>query len=409
MPPFRRRAALAGLAATLTAPRLAIAQNGEVKFGALFPFSGTLALLGDESFRGLELAVEERNAAGGVLGRQIRLAKGDAVNADQATAEVRRLIGTERVPAVFGTYASPLSFAATQVSELQGVPYFEMGAIADPITERGFRYVFRTCPRSSDFALVTVTAVPDVLAPLYGVEPPALKIAILFEDALYGQTLSGFQEQQIRNRGLNLVEKIGYSPRSVDLASVMQRLRAAGADIVLHTGYQNDIVLFFRAMQEVHWKPRMVIGSGAGYSLVDTARAVGPAFDGVMNVDFTQFAVNERFAPGVSAFVEMYKRHYGAEPRSGHSLANYFGARVYLDAVQRAGSTDKDRIRTAVMATDIAEGTTATGWGARFDERGQNTRAKPFLLQWQGGRQVTVFPVEAAVASLRGQMGETSG
>ena len=402
---IRRRPLLGGLAAAAAAPRIAAAQGGEIKFGALYPFSGGLALLGDESFRGLEVAVEERNAAGGVLGRQIRLAKGDAVDQNQAIGEVRRLMSVERVAAVFGTYASPLAFAATQVTELQGVPYFEMGAISDPITERGFRYVFRTCPRSSDFGAATVGGVVEALAPAYGVDPKTLRIAILHEDALYGQTVSGFQEAQIRQRGLNQVEKLAYSARSVDLSSVIQRLRGVNADIVLHTGYQNDIVLFFRGMQEANWKPRMVIGSGAGYSLTDTARAVGPAFDGVMNVDFTQFAVNEQYAPGVGAFVELYKRRYGSDPRSGHSLANYFGARVYLDAVQRAGGTDKDRIRTAVMATDIAEGTTPTGWGVRFDERGQTTRVRPFLLQWQGGRQVTVYPAQAAVAQLRPQMG----
>ena len=402
---IRRRPLLGGIAAAAVAPRIAAAQGGEIKFGALYPFSGGLALLGDESFRGLEVAVEERNAAGGVLGRQIRLAKGDAVDQNQAIGEVRRLMSVERVTAVFGTYASPLAFAATQVTELQGVPYFEMGAISDPITERGFRYVFRTCPRSSDFGAATVGGIVDALAPAYGVDPKTLKIAILHEDALYGQTVSGFQEAQIRQRGLNQVEKLAYSARSVDLSSVIQRLRGVNADIVLHTGYQNDIVLFFRGMQEANWKPRMVIGSGAGYSLTDTARAVGPAFNGVMNVDFTQFAVNEQYAPGVSAFVELYKRRYGSDPRSGHSLANYFGARVYLDAVQRAGSTDKDRIRTAVLATDVAEGTTPTGWGVRFDERGQNTRVRPFLLQWQDGRQVTVFPAQAAVAQLRPQMG----
>lgn len=406
---IRRRPLLAGLAATAAPARLAMAQGQDLRFGALFPFSGSLALLGDESFRGLEVAVEERNAAGGVLGRQVRLIKADAVDQAQAIAEVRRLTTAERVAAVFGTYASTLSFAATQVSELQGVPYFEMGAISDPITERGFRYVFRTCPRSSDFGTATVAAVPDALAPIYDVDPTTLRIAVLHEDALYGQTVSGFQERQIRARGLNLVEKLGYSSRSADLASAIQRLRGANADIVLHTGYQNDIVVFFRGMQEANWKPRMVIGSGAGYSLSETARAVGPAFNGVMNVDFTQFAVNERFAPGVSAFVDLYKRRYGSDPRSGHSLASYFGAGVFLDAVQRAGGTDKDRIRAAVLATDIAEGTTATGWGVRFDERGQNTRARPFLLQWQDGNQVTVFPQEAAVASLRGQMGTTSG
>ena len=148
MQQIRRRPLLAGLAAMAAAPRIGLAQAAELRFGALFPFSGALALLGDESFRGLEVAVEERNAAGGVLGRQIRLAKGDAVDQAQAIAEVRRLMGAERVAAVFGTYASTLSFAATQVSELQGIPYFELGAISDPITIRGFQ--FASCmPRNS--------------------------------------------------------------------------------------------------------------------------------------------------------------------------------------------------------------------------------------------------------------------
>jgi hypothetical protein len=126
--------------------------------------------------------------------------------------------------------------------------------------------------------------------------------------------------------------------------------------VVLHTGYQNDIVVFYRAMREANWRPRMVIGSGAGYSGVDTMRAVGPDFDGTMNVDFTQFEVNERMAPGVKQFVEAYRRRYGSEPRSGHSLANYCGARICLDAVQRAGGLEADRVRAAMLATDLPDG-----------------------------------------------------
>ncbi len=406
MTAIKRRTVLGGVAAGLSTPLYrAHAQGGELKLGALYPFSGGLALLGDESFRGLEVATDERNAAGGVLGRRIALAKGDAVDQNQAIGEVRRLMSVERVAAVFGTYASPLSFAATQVTELQGVPYFELGAISDPITERGFKYVFRTCPRSSDMGRTIVRAVPDALAPLYKVDPKSLKIAILHEDALYGQTVSGFQEAEMKKLGLQLVEKLSYSAKSVDLSSVIQRLRGVAADVVLHTGYQNDIVLFFRGMQEASWRPRMVIGSGGGYSLTDTAKAIGPSFEGVMNVDFTQVAVNPAYAPGVTEFAEAYRKKYGVDVRSGHSLANYFGARVFFDAIQRAGSTDKDKIRAAVLATDIPEGTTPTGWGVKFDETGQNVRVRLFLLQWQGGRQVTVYPQQAAVAELRGQMG----
>ena len=411
-PPLSRRFVLAGSIGLAAGVRGAAGQGGaapaaggEVRLGALYPLSGSLSLLGDESFRGLEIAVEERNAAGGLLSRPVRLLKGDATDQNQAVGEARRLLGAERAAGLFGTFSSALSFAATQVAEMQRVPYFELGAIGDPITERGFRSLFRTCPRASDFAREAVNAVPEALAPSWGVPAAAIKVAVLHEDGLYGQSVSGSQEAQLVARGLRLVEKLGYAARGAELAAAVQRLKGAGADVVLHTGYQNDIIVFYRAMREANWRPRMVIGSGAGYSGVDTMRAVGPDFDGTMNVDFTQFEVNERMAPGVKQFAEAYRRRYGSEPRSGHSLANYCGARICLDAVQRAGGVDTDRVRAAMLATDLPDGATPTGWGARFDERGQNTRARPFVLQWQNGKQVTVFPLEAAVAKPRAQFG----
>ena len=403
MPQTTRRTLLA-LPAALAAPA-ALAQANETRLGALFPLSGNLALLGDESFRGLELAAEERNAAGGLLGRPIRLVKADATDASQAVAEARRLMGAEKVGAIFGSYGSQLALPASQVVELQGMTYLELGAISDALTERGFRGLFRTCPRASDFGRLSVAAVTEVLAPLWQGEPAGIGIALLHEEGLYGQTVAGFQEAELKAHNLRQVEKLAYAPRAADLGAMVQRLRGAGAQLVLHTGFQNDILLFFRAMQEARWLPRMVVGAGAGYSLAETARNIGPAFDGTLNVDFPQFEVNERAAPGARRFVEDYRRRYGSEPRSGHSLAAYVGARACLEAMQRAGGLDRDRLRPALLATDIAEGATANGWGLRFDEKGQNTRAQPALLQWQRGRLLTVGPQGAAVAPVKGRLG----
>jgi branched-chain amino acid transport system substrate-binding protein len=193
--------------------------------------------------------------------------------------------------------------------------------------------------------------------------------------------------------------------RGVEWAPVIQRMQGIGADVLLHAGYQNDILLLYRGLQEAGWKPRMVIGAGAGYSLTDTAHAVGPDFEGTLNVDVPQFEVNDRLAPGAKPFIELYRKRYGSDPRSGHSLSNFVGARVAFDAIQRAAATDKDRIRAALLATDVAEGGTANGWGIRFDEKGQNQRARPLLLQWQGGRQMAVAPSDAAVAPLKSRMG----
>lgn len=402
---IRRRPLLWGLLGAAAAPAVARAQGQELRLGALFPFSGTLALIGDESFRGLEIAVEERNAAGGVAGRPLRLVRADAVDQAQAAAQARRLMAQERVGAVFGTAASALSVAATQVTELQGVPYFELGATADAITERGFRHVFRTGPRSADFGALSANAIEAALAPALDAAPRALRLAILHDEGLDGEMLAAAQEAELRARGLQLTEKLSYAAQSADLAAVIQRLRAANADIVLHAGFQNDIALFFRGLDEAGWRPRMVIGAGAGYAMADTARSIGPAFDGALSVDVPPFAVSERFAPGAAAFHEAYKRRYGAEPRSGHSLANHAGAAICLEAMHRAGGAEKDRLRAAMLATDVAERGTSAGWGARFDEKGQNTRAQPVLAQWQQGRLVAVFPQPAAVAPLRARMG----
>jgi branched-chain amino acid transport system substrate-binding protein len=380
----------------------------DLRLGALYPFSGGLALLGDESFRGFELAVEQRNAAGGLLGQKIAIIKGDAVDANQAVGTARRLTSVDRVQAIFGSYASSISFAATQVSELAGVPYFELGAISDPITERGFKYVFRSNPTSKSFANRTLDVINEIIAPGLNVKPQDLRIAIVHEDALYGTTVAKFQVEAAKAAGLNVVEVLPYSAKAVDLSSLILRLKGANVDVVLQTSYQNDTVLFFRQMQEADFKPKAIIGAGGGYSMQDTVNAVGADnMHGVFNIDFTQYLTNEAGAPGLSAFVQAYEKKYGMPPRSGHSLANFAGALMFFEAIQSAGSMDPEKIRAAVLALEKPLGSSATGWGAKFDQNGQNTLGVPSLMQWLDGKLTTVFPPEAAVAKpVVGQVGK---
>lgn len=370
----------------------------DIKMGALYPFSGALAQLGDESFRGLELAVEERNAKGGVLGEQIRLVKADAVDANQAVGEARRLTSVEDVAVVFGTFSSALSYAGSQVTELAGVPFFELGAISDSITDRGYKNVYRSNSTAKNFAYAMVDTVSDVIAPELGVDPKSLNLAIIHEDGLYGKTVAEFQSERAKELGLNVVETLPYSAKAVDLSALILRLRGAKVDVVLQTSYQNDTILFFRQAKSAGFKPKAMIGAGGGYSLADTAKALGKDIEGAFNIDFPQFLTNEKGAPGLGAFVEAYKERYGMEPRSGHSLVNYVGAHAFLDIIEDAGSTDGDKVREAVMAYKRPVGSTATGWGFDFAENGQNQAVTTTLMQWQDGKLVTVWPEAAAVA-----------
>lgn len=372
-----------------------------VKIGALYPFSGALALLGDESFRGVEIAVEERNAAGGLKGKKIEIVKGDAVDPSQAVGEARRLTSVEKAPAIFGTYSSSLSLAATQVTELASIPYFELGAVSDPITERGYKYVFRTNPTAKDFGVKTVDAVLDQIGPALKIDGKTLKVAIIHEDSLYGQTVAGFQTARAKEKGVNVVETLPYSAKSVDLTPLVLRLKSANVDVVLQTSYQNDTVLFFRQMKEQGFKPKAVIGAGGGYSLADTMKAVGQDnIEGALDVDFTQYRSNPAGAPGLDEFVKRYQAKYGTPPRSGHSLANYMGSKVIFDAMEKAKDLSGPAIREEVLKVDIKPGATATGWGVKFDAKGQNERAEPYLMQWRKGELVTVAPEAAAVEKL---------
>lgn len=389
--------AINGLAAlTLSA---SLTAHADVQIGALYPLSGSLALLGDESYRGVELAVAERNAAGGLKGEPIKLVKADAVDAAQAVSAARRLTSSDNVSAVFGSYSSALSFAATQVTELAGVPYFELGAVADNITDRGLQNVYRSNPTARNFAEGTITAITHLVAPQLKVDAKSLKIAIIHEDALYGTTIANFQKELAAKEGLQVVEVLPYSAKAVDLSSLILRLKGAGADVVLQTSYQNDTTLFFRQIREAGFAPKAIIGAGGGYSMQDTAKVVGAQnIEGVLDVDFPQFQTNEAGAPGIAAFAEAYRARYGSEPRSGHSLINYVGAKVFLDAMANAKSFDADDIREAVKAIDIPVGQTAANIGAKFAANGQNERAQTTIMQWQQGVLKTVYPAAAAVA-----------
>jgi len=335
--------------------------QAQVKVGALYPFSGGLALLGDESFRGLELAVEERNAAGGLKGQKIEIVKGDAVDPNQAVGEARRLTSVDN-----------------------------------------YKYVFRSNPTAKDFANKMVDSVLDILGPALGADGKSLKVAIIHEDSLYGQTVAGFQTARAKEKGVNVVDTLPYSAKSVDLTPLILRLKSAGVDVVLQTSYQNDTVLFFRQMKEQGLKLKAIVGAGGGYSLADTMKAIGAEnMEGALDVDFTQYKTNPAGAPGINEFVAKYKAKYGTEPRSGHSLANYMGANVFFDVMTKSKNLTGDAIREEIAKVDIPQGKTPTGWGVKFNAKGQNERASPYFMQWQKGELVTVHPPEAAVAKMK--------
>jgi branched-chain amino acid transport system substrate-binding protein len=372
--------------------------GGQLRIGALYPFSGSLALLGEESFRGAEIARRQRNQDGGVAGNQIDYVRADVPDPNVARTEAERLLSQERLQVVIGTYSSALAMTASEVAARRGATYFELGAVTDPFTERGYETIYRTNPPAREFAVQQIRFIEEFLAPELGKEPSEFRLAIAHEDSDYGTSVAENVQNEAKPAEISLVSVEPYDAEASDLTPVILRLKDSNPDVVIAVSYAQDAILLSRQAQQQDLGAPL-FGTGGGHSLQSFIEGVGEAGEGVFNVDFTQYKINTEFTPGLQRFVESYRQAYDEDPRSGHSLGNFTGANVLFDILEKTeGSLVAEDIGRAVDEYEVKQGTTATGWGVKFNENGQNTLAQPYVAQWRDGELVTVFPKDAAVA-----------
>jgi branched-chain amino acid transport system substrate-binding protein len=378
----------------------------KVKIGALFPFSGPLALLGQESFNGATVAADIINEKGGLWGKQIEWVKGDGVDPKKAMTECERLISVEGIKLIFGTYSSSRSYAASEVAERNKVIYWEQGAIADPITERGFKYLFRTCPRAGQFGIMAVEFAKEVVAPKLGVDPKQMKVAIMFEDSLYGTTVGSSAAQHALKLGMKVVVTDSYSHKTVDLSPVVMRFKAQGPDVIIATSYLEDGLLFWRQAKEANLNVKAFIGTGACHGMPDWAKTFGDEANYIFNIDpavgINPGALNPKTKAVLKEFQDKFNKKFGHLPAT-HASLGFVGAQVLFEEVlPKAGKVDPEAIRKAALTVDIPKGGTIFGFGVKFappahPAAGQNLLAHPALMQWLEQQMSVVYPVEFGV------------
>ncbi len=402
-----RRKALAATAALAASAMLASCAGaggegdgeGPIRLAALYPTSGSLALLGEESWRGARIAVDELNAAGGIDGREIELVQADVPDVNAATSEARRLLDAEGLDLAVGTYSSALALAGSEVYARGGGTYIELGAVSLEFNERGYENVLRTNPNAGDMSEAQLDVIVNWVAPELGVELGELDVLLVHEDSSYGSSLARSFEENAEAEGITNVSASPYSAESTDLSSTVLGIRQAEPDVVVAVSYAADAILLGRQMEENNVVVPAFIGSGGGHTLTGFGETLGAAADHVFNVDFPQYSVNTENTPGLEEFLALYDETYDAFPASGHSLANYAGMQIVFEILRSTGGdTSSEAVMEAARAVDIPEGQLATGWGAQFDETGQNQRASDYVTQWLNGEQQTVWPESVATA-----------
>jgi branched-chain amino acid transport system substrate-binding protein len=390
------RRQLGGLAAGafITAGIGRASAQGVIKIGAVNPYSGAMAQYGDEVTRCFELGAEWVNAKGGVLGRQVQVVRGNATSAQEGIGAVEQLAGREKVDILVGTYVSAISNAASESALNYEKLYWETNALSRDLTDRGLPNYARCGPSSNEFALRSAEGALQIVVKQLGKAPKDLKVWLEHEDSSYGTSVMKEQERLFKAAGIQV--GIGaHSARAIDVTDSILRAKNAAPDLWISTGYVSDTNLLLRAARDQGFKPSAMILVGVGDTR-ETLEALSKEYlNGILLVSYARADINERYGPGAGAFLQAYKAKFGRDPIAPQGMNAYVGMKILFEAIAAAGSTEYEKVLKAASLMDKPLGTYETGYGVKFDNKMQNTRALPVIAQWQDGLVKPVFPAEA--------------
>jgi len=394
--PVSRRTFLtaAGAAATVAGfPAIVRAQAREVKIGYLLPVTGPLAYEAGLALNGLTLAVDEINATGGIKslgGAKITMMPGDTQNkVELGNSEASRLIDQGAV-AIIGPFSSLVAFSVRQVTEKNKTPFLLLAAVADNLTEGGLKYTFRMQPNGKAMATLTVSNMFEMAK---NANVPVKRVAMMHEEGNFGTTMGNHVEAFSKTMGYELVQRIPYNLRSPDLTSELSKVKASRPDLLIVSGYYGDSKLIAETASKLRIGVSALVGlANAAYSnpkfIAENRELTEQLFDG-------NYWYNPQSARAKAVF-EAYQKKFGST-MANHGVQGYQVTFVLKDSLERAASTDRDRIRDAIAKTNLTD-QILTQDAIRFDDSGEGINATPALIQVQNGKPVVVGPARFAEA-----------
>jgi branched-chain amino acid transport system substrate-binding protein len=402
------------LAACMSWPVPAVAQPKDVVIGVMYPLSGPVAQVGIDCANAVKLAVDIVNGKHdlnlplakteglpGLGGAKIRVVIVDNQGKpDVGQAEAERLITQEKVTALFGAYYSSVTATASQVAERYGVPFFNAESSSPGLTERGFKWFFRTSPHDGHFSLAMFEFMKE-LQTRRGVKIKTL--GIMHEDTLFGADSAKVQEELAKKYGYDVVVKMAYRAKTTNLDAEVGKLKAANPDVFLPTSYTSDAILFVKTAKNLDYSPKLLLAQDAGWT--------DPTFITEMGKDVEAHITRAPFAldlaakkPMIRQVNELFKKL--RDNTSGRDISDvparaFTGFLTLSDAINRAKSTNPEEIRKALVATNIPADQLIMPWsGIKFDDKGQNTGVRAILQQVQKGAYATIYPFELAATDV---------
>lgn len=314
--------------------------TGDIVIGEFASMTGDTATFGISSNEGIQLALDEVNARGGVLGRKVVVKlEDDQSKADEARTAAEKLISRDKVVALLGEISSGSSIQASQAAQNAKIPMLSPGSTNPKVTEKG-DYIFRACfidPFQG--AAMARFAMDDLklkkFAILYAVNSP------------YSTGLRQFVKETLQQRGAPIVSEQSYTEKvDVDFKAQLTAIKNGNPDAIFVTGYYTEAGLIAQQARELGITCPLI--GGDGWDSEQTVKIGKKAVEGCF---FANHYSPDEKRPEVQAFVTAYKAKFNGKVPDAMAILGYDAMKLMADAITRAGSTDGAKIRDALAAT----------------------------------------------------------
>ncbi len=400
----------------------------EIKIGVIYPLTGGAAAAGRELRAGAELAAEianstmadlpmtmaQNNGVKSLGGAKIKLIFKDhegnpTLGADQA----KKLILDDKVDGILGCYFSSVTKTVSAVCEQYGIPMINGSSTSPALTERGFKWFWRTTPHDKWFT-------KDLFELLVGLTEGKVKgvkavpkkdiinVASACEKTEWGSHVSELIKDFCKEYEFKLRKSFLYAAKSADLSSEVRSLKASRADVMLFASYTSDAILMVKTLKAQKAKPKIIWGQDAGFEKPEFRKTLGDSISGILTrtVFLPKVVEIKKLAGQVN---DMYKKKTGND-LGGASARAFTGLQTWVAVLEKAGSTKPAKIQAAANAIYIPGNELVVPWqGIKFattgNEMGQNVLGSGLIGQYQKNKDgkielEIVYPFDVSSADM---------
>ncbi len=352
------------------------ASSQTIKIGIVMPVTGANASTARDHINGMMVAIDDVNNSGGLLGgKKIEVIQEDdrSIPSDGVSA-VRKLITQDKVVAILGDFNSSVCAATRDVTNEYKIPQIVAGCSSDTLTI-GYPFLFRA---NSNNILQS-----EPFIRWFVKDQGRKNVAILYENSDWGRNLNDVVAQFAKDNGAEVSLQESFNPGDTDFLPTLTKIKEANPDLIICPAEVTEAAIISRQAKELDIDRSLFAGWG-GWAQTDLHELSDGAEEGAMFVNF--FPVVDPQTPVSKYLVEEVEKRYPDTPPNLYHGQGYDAALTLIDAIKRANSTDPQKIRDAIFATDGLPG--ALG-NIKFVD-GQNVGITIYPTQWQNGQQVIV-------------------